>query len=207
MRGSFCTNSMGREIRRVPPNWQHPQETKFNPFKGKEETSYHPLYNRSAEVEWKEWNAEYAQWLTSEHARVRAEYGEEYYPASQPYASFCRWHGTPPNPEYYRPDWAPEEMTWYQVYETVSEGTPVTPPFATQAELIDYLVANGDFWDQNRRREGRSSMNCDPWPREQAEKFVMGGHSTPSLVSIGGNIMSGVEALVVLDPTPTRARA
>lgn len=72
----------------------------------------------------------------------------------------------PPEREYYR-SWKDEDATWFQVWETVSEGTPVTPPFATKEELIDYLVANGDFWDQKRRQEqnqGRYiSMNCEPW--------------------------------------------
>ena len=86
-------------------------------------------------------------------------------------------------------------MTWWQVYETVSEGTPVTPPFETREELVEYLVANGDFWDQKRRTEGRSSMPCEPWPRKQAESFVFGSGWSPSLVVANGRVMSGVEAI------------
>jgi len=69
-------------------------------------------------------------------------------------------------------------MTWFQAYETVSEGTPVTPPFATQEELIDYLATRGDFWDQHRG-EG-------PWPRENARKFVLGSGWAPSMIVTTG---------------------
>ena len=31
---------MGREIRRVPPKWEHPQEEKYNPLNGQTKTSY-----------------------------------------------------------------------------------------------------------------------------------------------------------------------
>lgn len=45
-----------------------------------------------------------------------------------------------PNPAYYRPSWTNEERTHYQVYEDVSEGTPVSPVFATEEEVVNWLV-------------------------------------------------------------------
>ena len=101
----------------------------------------------------------------------------------------------------YHFEWADgiRKATWWQVYETVSEGTPVSPPFATPDELIDYLVAHGDFWDQQRRERGDTIMNNDPWSREQAEAFVRGPGWAPSMVvEKNGNdvkIQSGVEYL------------
>ena len=53
---------------------------------------------------------------------------------------------------------------WWQVWETVSEGSPVTPAFATAEELIEYLVTDGDAWDQKRGSGG--------WLRANAEKYV-----------------------------------
>ncbi len=152
----------------------------------KSEMRYVPKYNRDADSAFAQWQKEYAEWLAGEHDRVIAEYGEADYPKDQPYASFCRWHGPPPDPKRYLPKWSDEEMTWYQVYETVSEGTPVTPPFATREELVEYLVEHGDFWDQSRREEkamGKTiSMNCDPWSREAAERFVFGTGWAPSMM-------------------------
>jgi hypothetical protein len=101
---------------------------------------------------------------------------------------YAQWAGNPPDVEYFRPDWKPEEMTWWQVYETVTEGTPVTPPFATQEELIEYLVTHGDSRDQQR--------GAPAWTRKQAEKFVLGTGFAPSLViSQKHGVQTGVEAL------------
>lgn len=172
---------MGREVRRVPPGWEHPKHSVPNHRLGRMEERYKPLFDRDLEAAWADWQAEYAKWLAGEHDRVIAEYGAGEYPKAEPYRSFCEWHGGPPDPDRYRPRWADGTATWYQVYETVSEGTPVTPPFATPDELIDYLVAHGDFWDQKRRAEGVTSMPCDPWDRAAAESFVKRGWA-PSMV-------------------------
>lgn len=74
----------------------------------------------------------------------------------------------------------------WQVWETVSEGSPVTPAFPTKEALIDYLVQNGDLWDQKRAEGG--------WKREAAEKFVESAWS-PSLV-----VFSSDEGTTVLQP-------
>jgi hypothetical protein len=73
---------------------------------------------------------------------------------------------------------------WWQVYETVSEGTPVTPPFATKEELIEYLVEHGDFWDQRNRHDYRCYVDpgCyPPWSRKAATTFVMEDGWCPSM--------------------------
>lgn len=77
-------------------------------------------------------------------------------------------------------DWGrvePPEGEWWQVWETVSEGSPVTPAFATRDELITYLVEHGDAWDQKRGDGG--------WAREAAESFVGTGWA-PSLIGSPG---------------------
>jgi len=107
-----------------------------------------------------------------------------------------------PDPEYYRPEWGDAPLG-FAVYETVSEGTPVTPTFATEDELIDYLVENGDFWDQSRRNDAtrpRSfGMSSDPWRREAAESFVRSGWA-PSFVSIGGGpLLSGASDADIIE--------
>ena len=76
----------------------------------------------------------------------------------------------------YRPKFE-DEPTWFQVYETVSEGSPVTPPFATREELVEYLVKNGDDWDQKQRTGG--------WDRAAAEAFVR-QEWAPSMIVVSG---------------------
>jgi len=175
---------MGRKLRRVPPNWEHP----------KHDGRYLPLFDCSCEDAWTDWQAEYAQWIGGEHDWVIAQHGSDEYPKDQPYTAFCRWNGTPPHPDEHRPQWKEGEATWWQVYETVSEGTPVSPPFATQQELIDYLVKYGDFWDQARRDRGDCSLPCDPWSRQDAEAFVMGSGWAPTLVLDAQGLRSGVRS-------------
>ena len=61
------------------------------------------------------------------------------------------------------------EPTCYQMYETVSEGTPVTPVFETEDELVDYLVNVGTFWNQKYSREAAEAFVKTGW----APSFVM----------------------------------
>lgn len=158
---------MGREIRRVIPNWEHPrQNCEHTPWMGGCDEAkanggrcLQPLIDHDYESAADEWLVENAAWENGSDTD-RAEFetsqvGRRYY---------WEWNGAPPERKYYRPAWTPEEATWFQVYETVSEGTPVTPPFATKAEIVDYLVANGDYWDQHRGDGG--------WARPNAEAFV-----------------------------------
>lgn len=186
---------MGREIRMVPPNWEHPKTEKPDWNTGGMVERYEPLYDRSCEQAWAEWQKEFIEWNAGEHQRIANEHGADDYPLDQPYTAFCRWHGSPPRPERYRPQWADGEATWFQVYETVSEGTPVSPPFETQEELIDYLVENGDFWDQRRRADGVTTINCDPWSREAAERFVRQCPYMPSMIVANGVVKTGSQIM------------
>lgn len=172
---------MGRKLRMVPPNWDHPVVTLRNGQEG-----YQPMRDRAFEAAAKEWKERFLKWEAGERPNwISEEFSK---------MEFWEYDGPPPNRECHRP-WQDSEATWFQVWETVSEGTPVTPPFATKEELIEYLVANGDFWDQKRREEGRHDINCEPWPRQAAERFVNGPGWAPSLVMDAKGVRSGVESL------------
>lgn len=158
---------MGREIRRVIPNWQHPtQKCDHSPWAGGCNQAkrnggqcFHPLYDEDFETVAVEWLKALMAWedgSDTDRATAEAEEGERKF--------YWEWDGGPPDREYYRPRWREEDATWFQIYETVSEGTPVTPPFATKKELVDYLVTNGDYWDQQRGEGG--------WTQENAAAFV-----------------------------------
>lgn len=159
---------MGREVRMVPPNWEHP--------KREDNKSYHPIFDRTYKQELDEWLQNFD--------RIRKNGPSE----GDYYETFEEWLCDNPPPssiDYYRP-YEDSEATWVQVYETVSEGTPVTPPFATKKELVDYLVNHGDFWQQRRWREKndplekrRNALIGQPekpgYGREYAERFVESG--------------------------------
>jgi len=141
---------MGREIRKVPPNWEHPKDAHGR---------YVPLSDVDYETAAASWAAGYEQWRAGTHPAQQGEFGSK------------EWfweYDSPPSSETCRPKFL-EPATWFQVYETVSEGTPTTPPFATASELIDHLVQHGEFGER------------DGWPRKSAEHLVSGGY-VPSLI-------------------------
>jgi hypothetical protein len=74
-----------------------------------------------------------------------------------------KWAGTSPDPDEYMEKPFKNPIA-FQMYETVSEGTPVSPVFKTKEELKEYLIKNGDFWDQTRGTGG--------WTEKQATRFV-----------------------------------
>ena len=129
---------MSREIRRVPANWQHPEHDHCPHWGGRDAHKnsisvyqrgkcFHPLYDEDFDTALREWMRNYELWKRDEHDGF--EYHEIY--------------GSPPNPEYYRPAWTPGQATHYQLYETVSEGTPMSPVFETLDELAEWLIENG----------------------------------------------------------------
>lgn len=158
---------MGREVRRVPPNWRHPLDDR-----ARGPHDYRPMHNRR-------FVDAMARWLADFDAARQGKFGDdwaaEYYGEQpDPFMAWLRENPPPRDEGQWRP-WTDDEATWFQVWETVSEGTPITPPFATEAELVTYLRHRGDFW---RQREGRGGYSQDA-----AEAFVARG-SAPSMVVV-----------------------
>jgi len=115
---------MGREIRRVPPGWEHP----------KPDGVYTPLRDEGYETVAAEWTRDNELWQKGEHPD---QAGRDDRPAR-----FKDWYGSFPNRSCYRPEWT-EEPTHYQIYETVSEGTPASPVFADLDEMEMWLLQEG----------------------------------------------------------------
>lgn len=188
---------MGREIRRVVPNWEHPKETKLRMNYGKAgfTEDYHPLFDQDFETAMKEWLSarrwwrlckalpNFTAWVfviakkTTKAGKTRSWFFWHLHDLRGEHCTFVEWHGAPPDPDYYRPKWADGEATWYQMYETVSEGTPVTPPFESKEELATHLMRHGTFWDNT------------PWSDKAAANFVGAGWA-PSMVVSGNKIMN-----------------
>lgn len=145
---------MGREIRMVVPNWEHPRYTEDDARDPRAVGKYRSLYDNSYEEARAEWLEGLAVWKPEEHD------GDDYW----------EYNGNPPQRDMYRPHWPEGAATWFQVYETVSEGSPITPPFATKGELVDWLCTNKDFW------------NKGPLTRAQAEAFVGDGWAPSFMV-------------------------
>ena len=86
-------------------------------------------------------------------------------------------------------NWTQEEPPigeGYQLWETVSEGSPITPVFATAEELARHLA--GTRWGADKGT-----------PYETWMKFIVGPGWAPSGFIMNGEVMSGVEGVVDQD--------
>lgn len=116
---------MGREVRKVPKNWEHPKDRNGQ---------YQPLYDRDFETVAEEWMKNCLLWAEGKHP------DQTKYDNTPKY--FWQWAGNPPDEKYYRPKWTDEERTHIQMYENTSEGTPISPVMETPEELAKWLADN-----------------------------------------------------------------
>ena len=102
------------------------------------------------------------------------------------YCSWCKGEGRDPrHEEAYKAweDFEPPEGDAYQIWETTSEGSPITPPFETPEALAQWCV------DNRTSTFGDNTMSYDHWL-----KFIQRPGWAPSAVAIEGvGVMSGVE--------------
>jgi hypothetical protein len=154
---------MGRELRMVPEGWEHPKN---------ELGRYVALYS-----------GDDYQDAVKEFEEVWKEKGLQ---------EAIEWCGAPDKNDY-MPEWAESEKTHFQMYETTSEGTPISPPMPTPEALAKWLV------DNNASAFGRSTASYESWLAT-----IQAGYA-PSAVLTGGKMISGVEANQVLsNPTVTK---
>ena len=149
---------MGREIRRVPPDWQHPRWTEDDAIRPELVGKLRPIFDDDYETVSEKWITDFRLWCDGKH------------PYQGDYKYFWEYE-PPPREESYRDrKWTAEEATHLMVYETVSEGTPVTRAFATAAELIEHLATKGTDWDHGKG-----------WDRHSAEQFVEDGFAMSAM--------------------------
>lgn len=199
-----------------PVSWLHGPEEKFVPLYGDSFTPAHEEWERK-KAKWEAGEHDSLLFSLRYHSAegflnrdgtrdeprpypVYSEDGEtvvrEFYPttveeilAVYPYSDYA----TEPTPETHMPDFGiPEaEMGWC-LYETVSEGTPCTPIFATAEELIEHLTIIGQDWDQ------------EPMRPAAAEALVRGGHSAGSFMVVGNTLYDGSKDLDLIEALPKR---
>lgn len=146
---------MGREVRRVKKGWEHPKKEDYP-------EQYQPMFDESYDEACQKW---YYECVKSGGKHIGSD-GETYWHHD--------WVGNPPDEKYYRSEtWTEDEKDHYQMYETVSEGTPLSPVFATKEELVNFLCTEGDFWHKK------------PWTRKNAESFVEIGFALSGIMANG----------------------
>lgn len=172
---------MGREVRRVPANWQHPKYAEDHGdrhLRGQ----FIPLHASGFAVADADWNEEYAKWQEGFVRNYRD--GEKWRPRKPDDGSrYTEWSGARPSPDDYMPDWPEAERTHLMMYEDTSEGTPISPAFATPEELARWLTDNG------------ASAFADMTASYERWLAVAKGGWAPSMVIDRGVMKSGVEAM------------
>lgn len=117
---------MSVAVRRVPPGWRHPKD---------DYGDYLPMFDEDYDSASLRWIEELTAWERGEHpARAEAE--------ADGLRFFWDYAGPSPDRQEYRPKFD-AEPTCYQLYETVSVGTPISPVFATREEFMQYLLGLG----------------------------------------------------------------
>jgi len=165
---------MSREVRRVPLDWQHPCD-------GRGE--YIPLFDGNARPyrsEAEEWVRNCAAWDAGTHPDL---IGHPERKANMPF--FWEWDGNPPDPDRYTEPTAPETCVGWQMYETVSEGTPISPVCESAEALAGWLA------DNKASAFAGDTATYDQWLR-----MIVAG-SAPTFISRDGGrtIISGVAAM------------
>lgn len=144
---------MGRKVRRVALDWTPPD---------------HPHYDKS-------FDHAVQVWTNGKHAW---ESGAD--PDATKYSQYTyeEWNGScPDDPAYYRPEWPEGTPLGYCLYETVSEGSALSPVFETPDALAQWMASN-EIWGAR-------------YTLEQATAFVSEGWA-PTFVIQGGNLRDGV---------------
>jgi hypothetical protein len=175
---------MGREIRRVPANWQHPKKDRYNPRTQQYEPAYKPMHDGGFEPRLAEWLKDWEAWRAGGYAEACNKY-PEYVNLGMP-AAMAEYHGGPPDPSYYTPDWPDAERTHFQLYETVSEGTPLSPPMPTPEALARWLADNHKPWGGESR-----NLSYEEWL-----KFIGVGWAPSMMYSPQTGVVDGVQAVI-----------
>lgn len=169
---------MGREVRMVSADWQHPKEDGFCSDGSPRYVALYDGAGLASDLE--NWDTEKEAWDRGEFPSYASEESRK--------LSFVEYYGERPDPANYSPAWPDAERTHYMMYETTSEGTPISPAFDTPEKLARWLA------DTGASAFGSSTASYESWLR------VCNGGFAPSAVISGGVMHSGVEALGKSEP-------
>lgn len=147
---------MGREVRMVPADWRHPKSDRHP-------DRYKPLF------EGQDYESRKTDWL-----ETLAEKGLQ---------ETIDWCGNPPDVNDFMPNWPADQRTHYMMYEDTSEGTPISPAFATPEELARWLV------DNKASSFGSDTASYEGWLR-----VAKGGFACSAIVE-NGVLQNGVDGL------------
>lgn len=157
---------MSREVRMVKPGWEHPKDRQTGNFL--------PLFGNTFERDLAAWEEEKLKFENRDD--LRGKY------------TFEEWWGERPDLCDYMPQWEKSEATLYCMYETTSEGAPISPPFKTPEELASWLFLN------KASAFGGQTATYEAWLN-----MIHVGWAPSGAVIDERGLISGVEAIVGLN--------
>ena len=150
---------MGREVRMVKPGWEHPKDS---------DGRYKPLYK----------NKGHYKRDADDFLSMVKECGLQ---------EAVDYHGRAPDKNDYMPEWKDGVATLFCMYESCSEGTPISPAFENIESLAHWLADNG------ASSFGSMTATYEQWLATCKAGFAF------SAAVIGRNLISGVEAISALE--------
>jgi hypothetical protein len=122
---------MGTAVRRVASDWAHPRD---------DSGRYLPLRNgfdfaRRA----RQWDEDVAKWQQGLRRDLDAN-GWEPIKGDLLATTYAEYAGPRPDPQEYTPQWPASQCTHWQIYEEVTEGTPMSPVCASPEELARWMA-------------------------------------------------------------------
>jgi hypothetical protein len=137
---------MGTAVRRVPSDWAHPRD---------ESGRYLPLRDGlDFERQARQWDENAAKW---QQGLRRAQDADDWEPIKGDLQAmtYSEYEGPRPDPREYTPPWPAAQCTHWQMYEEVTEGTPISPVCASPEGLARWMAdydTNGrggalNYWD------------------------------------------------------------
>lgn len=165
----------------MPADWQHPKgEGTYRDGSPRYRALFDGASLAPSTAEWDEGAAKWAEGLRRDYSTD----GWKPLDGDEKASTYAEWAGDRPDPDDYMPDWPESERTHFQMYETTSEGTPISPPMESPEALARWLVDNNAsaFADQTASYEG--------WLR-----VANGGYECSAVMVIGGPLKSGVDGL------------
>lgn len=132
---------MGREVRRVRFGYEHPRD---------EDGSFIPMndgwpYGYPLSAWQADWREQDELWRAGDHP----DQIDDADGAAAKCATFADWDGdTVMRTEAHMPELTPEEraVAGWCYYENTTEGTPLSPVFATASELAEWMIREADGW-------------------------------------------------------------
>jgi len=160
---------MSRELRMVRHDWKHPKGANGR-YLGLFEGCIRKW--EEGRERWEEgfvWSYNEDDWIAKNSKHLKMSYEDH--------------NGPECSDRTHMPDWTDEEKTHFQMYETTSEGTPISPVFDNKNDLAQWLV------DNNASRFGSVTATYDQW------MSIINSGWVPSFVMSKGKIHLDFEGL------------